>query len=215
MSDAYEPKLAELVFSQDEADAITAALKTATPWDVKNDFIKSAKGKIRDHHLVRHGNTCCYCRTILHGGGHFMIDREHILPKGTLTYRSFCYESWNLSVSCKRCNMQFKGEDIDFVVDKLNPANFQKKENYSFVHPNFDEWEQHLSRVAEQVNRNILVKYTIVNDSEKGKYTYKYFDLKALEVNSFDKAQGIVKNNDEEITESMAEARTIAISYGQ
>lgn len=144
-----------------------------------------------------------------------MIDREHVLPKGKAAYKPFCYEAWNLSISCKRCNMQFKGEDDDFVVDKLNSANYQKRDNYLFVHPNFDEWELHLSRESQQVNRSILVKYTIIGNSPKGQYTYDYFDLKDLEVNSFDAAQGIERPANQDESDSVMEARSIASVYGQ
>lgn len=36
-----------------------------------------------------------------------------------------------------------------------------------------------------------MIKYTVQNDSPKGKYTYEYFDLKKLEVDSYSAAQGI------------------------
>lgn len=215
MNDAYLPKMSDLVLTQDELNAIATALATPSPWDIDEQLIKDAKNKIRAHHLARHGNTCCYCRTILHGGGHFMIDREHILPKGKAKYSPYCYETWNLSVSCKRCNMQFKGQDDKFVVDKVNEASFPKAENYYIVHPNFDQWEQHLSRESLQFNQKLLVKYTLIGESEKGQYTRDYFSFKELEVNSFDEAQGIERPPIQSASESVTEARNLASSHGQ
>ncbi|MBM1169923.1 HNH endonuclease [Microvirga arabica] len=213
MSDAYEPTLDSFVMSEEELEAITAAMTDEHPWDVKNELVKSVKNKIRAHHLERHGDTCCYCRTNLHGGGHFMIDREHVLPKGK--YKRFAYEIWNLSVSCKRCNMQFKIEDDEFVVDKQDGAEFQDSSNYRIVHPNYDEWEQHLDRVSQQSNRKLLVIYAIVNQSEKGRYTYDYFGLKELEVNSFDEGQGIERTAQGNRSDAALEALAIARAHGQ
>jgi hypothetical protein len=35
-----------------------------------------------------------------------------------------------------------------------------------------------------------VVKYTLISTNPKGQYTYDYFDLKGLEIDSFDAAQG-------------------------
>ncbi|GAA0589340.1 hypothetical protein [Caenispirillum bisanense] len=211
MGDAYKPALCELVLTEDEYKAIEEAMKLDKPWDIENAEIKSVKAKIRDHHLRRHGNTCCYCRTNLNGAGHFMIDREHVLPKSK--YKSFTFSVWNLSVSCKRCNMQFKGECDKFVLDKQSGADFKSSLNYQIIHPNFDEWENYLCREAKQVNRKNMVVYTVLNDHSKGAYTHEYFGLKELEVNSFDEAQGIERRGD--ATETIIEARAIARDHGQ
>lgn len=215
MTDAYTPALSTFVFTQEEVDAITAAMATSSPWAVDNTHIKSAKDKLRDFHLQRHGSTCCYCRLNLHGGGYFMIDREHVLPKGTPRYKLFCFEAWNLSASCKRCNMQFKGEDDDFFIDDSATADFHDASNYLIIHPNYDEWEQHLLRELQQVNRQVLVKYTVMNDSAKGRYTYDYFELRALEVNAFDQAQGLEQRLAPNAGEAAIETRALAKAYSQ
>jgi hypothetical protein len=212
MTDAYKPALDSFVLDAAEEAAVAAAMTTAKPWAVKNDAIKSVKAKIRALHLARHGNTCCYCRTILQGGGHFMIDREHVLPKKK--YKPFTYTIWNLSVACKRCNMQFKGEGDCFVKDKAG-ASFEDAENYDIVHPNYDEWESHLDRQAQQSNRKLLVKYRVIGGSAKGSYTYDYFALKDLEIDSFDEGQGIEKPPLMAETDAMLEARAIAREFGQ
>lgn len=215
MSDAYIPEMTTLALTPDEQNAVTAALAKAKPWDEDNELIKSVKTKIRELHLARHGDTCCYCRTILHGAGHFMIDREHILPKGNATYKPYSFATWNLSISCKRCNMQFKGEDDDFVVDKINAASFTSSNNYQILHPNFDPWDEHLVRDAIQLNTKYVVKYALVSANPKGQYTYLYFDLKSLEINSFDEAQGGKCAAPDSESESVAEARRIAAVHGQ
>jgi len=215
MEDAYTPEMTTLVLTLDEQSAVTVALAKAKPWDDDNDLIKSVKTKIRTHHLARHDDTCCYCRTILHGTGHFMIDREHILPKGNATYKPYTFATWNLSISCKRCNMQFKGEDDSFVVDKINTASFTSSSNYQFLHPNFDSWDQHLCRDARQINTKYVVKYTLISTNPKGQYTYDYFDLRGLEIDSFDVAQGVMRSAPDSESESVAAARQIAAVFGQ
>lgn len=215
MDDAYIPAMTTLVLTPDEESAVTAALAKAKPWDEDNELIKSVKTKLRTHHLARHGNTCCYCKTILHGAGYFMIDREHILPKGNVAYKPYSFTTWNLSISCKRCNMQLKGEDDSFVVDKINPASFTLGSNYQLLHPNFDQWDQHLCRDARQVNMKYVVKYTLISMSPKGQYTYDYFDLKGLETDSFDAAQGVKHAAPYSESESVAKARQIAAIHGQ
>ncbi|MGZ2455642.1 HNH endonuclease [Rhizobium anhuiense] len=215
MTDAYTPALSSLIFTKEEVDAIAAAIATSSPWAVENIHIKSAKDKLRDFHLLRHEETCCYCRLGLHGAGYFMIDREHVLPKGKAQYKLFCYEAWNLSVSCKRCNMQFKGEDDDFFTDASTDPNFHSAENYLIIHPNYDLWEDHLFREETGVNRKKLVKFMVVNDSEKGRYTYDYFELKHLEVDSFDRAQGIEKRVPANAGEAAMKTRALAKATDQ
>lgn len=213
MTDAYDPKLTTYTLDIAEEAAISAAMAADDPWDEKNDAIASVKAKIRALHLARHGSTCCYCRTNLYGGGHFMIDREHVLPKKK--YKGFTFAIWNLSVACKRCNMQFKGEQDCFVKNKLEGAPFEDGDNYDFVHPNYDEWELHLNRQAQQSNKKMLVKYMIMGGSAKGAYTYDYFALRELEVDSFDQGQGIETVPASAASEAMLEARAIARAFGQ
>ena len=119
MVDAYLPALSDFKFSADEEAAIAAAMLEESPWDkvpaAHKDAMKGAKQRILSYHMARHKQQCCYCRAILQGGGYFMIDREHILPKSL--YKPFTFAPWNLSVSCKRCNMQFKKDCVAFVID--------------------------------------------------------------------------------------------------
>ena len=122
-----------------------------------------------------------------------MIDREHILPK--TKFKELTYELLNLSVSCKRCNMSYKGQRTDFAVTELVEAGkfYRESRGYQFVHPNLDRWADHLTRIMIQVNESVLVKYLIKEESEKGAFTHKYFRFDRLEVQSFDEAQGAEK----------------------
>ncbi|KQN07116.1 hypothetical protein ASE85_18765 [Sphingobium sp. Leaf26] len=213
MTDAYLPPLSDFAFSAEEEAAIVAAMLEDSPWDkvpaAHKDAIKSAKQRIQTYHLTRHNHQCCYCRTILHGGGYFMIDREHVLPKSI--YRPFTFAPWNLSVSCKRCNMQFKKDCVAFVIDADGAGPDDTGANYRLVHPNFDAWDHHLLRTAVQAGGNVLVKFTVLTGSAKGAYHHEYFALKELEIDTFDQAQGM-----EAIAGSIADQiRKLARQHGQ
>ena len=195
MTDKYLPKLSAFLLSADEQATVNEALQKNDPWgwkptEPKKTYLKDAKDKIRDYHLERHGHKCCYCRKNLFGEAKLSIDREHILPKGNPNYRHLSFTMWNLGASCKRCNMLYKGTDEGFIVAGHQSGNLNSSGCYSFIHPNFDLFKDHLGRRSEEVNDTTIVKYTVQNGSEKGEYTYDYFNLKGLEIGSFDTAQG-------------------------
>lgn len=218
LPDPYMPRLDACVFTDDEKSAIAKALATDKPWDWKpggedENSLRSAKAKIRHLHLTRHGNKCCYCRFPLHGGGHFVVDPEHVLPKSKDAYRSLAYTVWNLGMSCKRCNMQYKNSKIDFVVDPTAAAAFQDSANYRLIHPNFDLYKDHISISLVITDDTALIKYTTHQGSEKGSYTYDYFNLREREVGTFDAAQG--RDVPDELGNGAREAHELAREYGQ
>ncbi|MBS1053457.1 HNH endonuclease [Gluconobacter kondonii] len=217
MTDPYRPLLASINFTEAEKAAIAAALTTAKPWDWKPDgaqevAIKSVKAKLRDLHMARHGDRCCYCRKNLHGGGHFVIDREHVLPKSLTAFKLFAYEVWNLGTACKRCNMQYKKDKVDFVVDQTNAAALQTSANYLLIHPNYDLYKEHIRFVEERDDDSTLLKFT-KQGTPKGEYTYQYFNLEELEVNKADVSQG--RLDPEDLGEGALEAKAIAAEFDQ
>jgi hypothetical protein len=213
MPDPYIPALSTFSYTAEQTTAITAAMLRSRPWTVKDPDIKSAKNAIRDLHLERQQHTCCYCRLSIHGGGHFMIDREHVLPKAK--YKPHTFAIWNLSVSCKRCNMELKRERDAFLVDMSAAAPFEDSANYRIIHPNFDEWEAHLAREMIQLNRSVLTKIVVVGDSAKGRYTYDFFKLQDLTKDNFDQAQHPSRISSDNLTEGALEARELARATGQ
>jgi hypothetical protein len=119
-----------------------------------------------------------------------VLDIEHVLPKSS--FRELMFESTNLSISCKRCNMNIKGEKTDFVVDlSVVRGNYKDTNQYKFIHPNLDDYFAHLSYRCDICNDKKLIKYSIINSSPKGEFTYKYFKLIELEIDSINIAQGI------------------------
>lgn len=196
MTDPYLPALADFAFTEEEEAIVRDALKADAPWDYKpptktgRTLLQAAKNRILEFHMARHKKCCCYCRTILAGAGPFMTDREHILPKGDPLFRLLAYSPWNLTVACKRCNMQFKGTDQSFIVDVQDATQYQQSANYRLVHPNLDSWSAHLKVSARQEDDVVVRKYRVITGSDKGAWTYDYFALKELDLDSFDEGQG-------------------------
>ncbi len=219
MADPYLPALKDFDLDDDEAAAVASALASDEPWNCKPEnqdemaALKSAKDKILAYHLSRHGGNCCYCRLNLNGAGPYMTDREHILPKGKQVYKPFSYSMWNLAAACKRCNMQFKRSGDAFVIDPDDPSKFQDSGNYRFVHPNFDAYSEHLTRLQAQVDTKNIVIFVKTPGSAKAAYTHDFFALHELQVDSFDKAQGLEGESLE--TELAVKVRTLAKEFKQ
>ncbi len=206
MTDPYHPPLAAFIYTQEERAAVQLALTKKDPWKHDADdlagvstTLRDLKDRLRDHHLKRHHNTCCYCRSNLHGGGHFFVDREHILPKEK--FPNYTYHIENLSVACKRCNMQFKNRSLAFLAVKRALVTQVPGDStwFHFVHPNLDDWRDHLRRYAQQIDTHTVVAYKVVNDSAKGHWTWRFFALEQFEIDSFDNAQGVKTLNEDEL----------------
>lgn len=205
MVDAYFPALSDLVLTNDEVDAIEKALQHSQPWDHEHPDLKtisahliSAKQKLIDHHMQRHNQTCCYCRSPMGGGGRFVRDREHILPKGR--YRALSYTPSNLAGSCKRCNMEYKGEKVSFVADPDTILEaHEDSDRYLIIHPNFDRYEQHILRRSKQEGMDYIVAYSVRTGDPKAEFTFNFFGLDKLEKESFDEVQGLRWGNDPEV----------------
>jgi hypothetical protein len=157
-----------------------------------NPKLLPVKTKIKNYYRTRLNEQCCYCRKNFEGEFNMVIDIEHILPKNK--YEKLMFIPLNLSISCKRCNMKIKGHDISFITSvgdiDINPF---ESENYKFIHPNLDDYFLNLKYFVQISNNNKIVKYKPI--SPKGAYTYKYFRLKELEIESLNKAQGIISNS--------------------
>ncbi|WP_370559637.1 hypothetical protein NMD70_08455 [Edwardsiella tarda] len=202
-TDPLEPKLNTFSFSEEEENAIRFALSKEKPWNHDDnelssvkEIIKRIKVRIRDFHMERQLNQCCYCRTVLHGTGAFMIDREHILPKGK--YKNLTYNISNLSIACKRCNMEIKKDSLGFIQhpDSVE-ANFDDVSQYRFIHPNYEKYSDFITRIQFQCGDVCVVKYFFDDSCEKSKFTYNYFKLENLEINSIDETQGIISTDSE------------------
>jgi hypothetical protein len=173
-----------IAITQDEGQLIEA-LSVAGGWD--HDDAAGLRRKIKDYFLAFGVPCCCYCRLSMSSWHRMTIDVEHVLPKQS--YPEFTFDPRNLNISCKRCNMEIKGTDISFYLGLPNEPNFFRSDLYSFVHPNLDNTDEHLQILSVQVGINLLIFY--YKPTPKGLFTYEYFELNELEINSFTAAQGV------------------------
>jgi hypothetical protein len=182
---------AKITYNTDEINAIKEAFAEGhNSWSDK-DFkevktLKIVKDKIKNFHIEKTNERCCYCGGNIHNTHRITLDIEHILPKSK--FIQYMFTTKNLSISCKRCNLTIKGNKIDFLTNDFNDKHIFRSKYYKFIHPNLDNYDAHLLLYINQLGKNIMIKYRVI--SNKGSYTYHYFKLKALEKNSFDKAQG-------------------------
>ncbi len=158
-----------------------------TSWGNRN--LDDIKIKIKDYHIDRQSECCSYCRRNIAGEFRMVLDIEHILPKSA--HVKYMFTQKNLTVACKRCNMNIKGKDLSF----LNPPALGlpkrafRSRYYKLIHPNLDNFKEHLMYYHAQVDTKKIIKYVVQNDSEKGQFNYDYFKLNRLERNVFDEAQ--------------------------
>lgn len=158
--------------------------------------LDNLKSRLKEHFKIKQKNVCCYCSRNIYGEFNMVLDIEHILPKHKYTNYMFSIE--NLALSCKRCNMNIKGKKTDFLVDSFSECTAPfEKENYLFIHPNSDVFKDHLQYIHKQHDDEIIVFYRVKNESKKGFFSYNYFKLEMLEINSFNKAQGIENPNEQ------------------
>lgn len=182
-------------FSSDDQEIINECIeKGHSSWNDKK--LKGLKEKIKEELKNRQKNVCCYCLRSFYGEFNYVIDIEHILPKHKFVYKMF--DLRNLAASCKRCNMKIKGRRIDFLSGSFDDENTcYNTESYLFIHPNFDVFEEHISYTHNQKGRDVIVKYDVLNNSDKGEFSYEFFKLEKLSVHTYNVAQGIVGNEDE------------------
>lgn len=157
-----------------------------------NPLIANVKSKIKSYYRRILKEQCCYCRKNFEGEFNMVIDIEHILPKKK--YEEYMFTPVNLSIACKRCNMQVKKDDISFISSEQDIKNTPfVSENYRFSHPNLDNYFDNINIIIHITNNDKIVKYDPL--TEKGKFTYYYFKLDDLEIEAFNKAQGIISES--------------------
>lgn len=181
-------------FTPEEDGIIKNCIKKGhSSWN--DDNVSDLKTKIKEALKERQSYCCCYCSRSFHGEFNFVIDIEHILPKHKYVNRMF--ELDNLAASCKRCNMKMKGRRLDFLSGSFDEKSPYQQDGYLFIHPNFDKFEKHIDYTHNQRGTIIVVKYEILGDSEKAKFSYAFFQLDKLEVHTNNLAQGIESYEDE------------------
>lgn len=179
-------------FDDEDREQIKLAL-ASKKFDWSSQDLASVKKKIKNTIKAKWSEQCCYCRRGMEDMHNFDIDIEHILPSSQFSELAFEFD--NLNLSCKRCNMIYKGSKVDFVVDmKALKVDYKHSRHYKFIHPNFDPYEKNLKRLGFFVDEVKFTKYLPLTD--KGTYTYTYFKLNKIERNQFDEVQGVENSLD-------------------
>lgn len=185
--------MTEIVFSAAEVLLMRHAVEQGHAfWG--DDSLGSLKRKIKNYLRQKQEECCCYCSRNIDDEFNMVLDIEHVIPKSKIITEMF--EMNNLAVSCKRCNMRIKGEDVSFIngefSDFCQAGNYYQSESYRFIHPNIDSWDDNLVYNVAQQNRRKIVYYQVVGGSSKGQFAKDYFELDKIQVNTFDEAQHAV-----------------------
>lgn len=180
-------------FDQEDINNIqAAAIEGGKIWE--NPLLERFKTKLKNYYRGLK-NECCYCKRVFVGEFSYSIDIEHILPKSK--FKNLMFAPYNLNISCKRCNMRIKKSRTDFLVDSEKAkANPMDKTLYKIIHPNFEDYEKHIEFFVNIDNLKKIIKYNILSDSEKGKFTFEYFKLHELEIDTISQAQGAKEKNE-------------------
>lgn len=109
--------------------------------------------------------------------------------------------------------MEYKKSKTDFLEHPDDTELLGDSTNYKFIHPNFDLYSEHMTRFSQETDSTVIVKYTIVHGSLKGAYTHQYFNLRGLEIESFDRAQGL--NSATHVSEAALQVRALAEIHEQ
>ncbi|SIT04085.1 hypothetical protein SAMN05421786_104250 [Chryseobacterium ureilyticum] len=182
-----------MIYTEDELNTIKQAISEGGDiWN--NKILTPLKRKIKDYYRKKGKEQCCYCKRDFENEFNMIIDIEHILPKSHLLFKDYMFEIKNLNISCKRCNMNIKKDRTDFIVDisTIKP-DYHISNKYHFIHPNFDSYFEHISYNIHIIDDKKLIKY--ITKTEKGNYTYKYFLLDKIEIDTLSTAQGVKSNN--------------------
>ncbi len=184
-----------MIYTGDETQIIEQAkAESGDVW--KNKLLDSIKRRIKTHYRTNGCEQCCYCKRDFQDEFNMVIDIEHILPKGNALFQEYMFDIENMNISCKRCNMSIKNDRIDFIVDiaKIKPL-YKDASKYYFIHPNFDNYFEHIDYEVTIRNNKKLIKY--IRKTDKGNYTYNYFRLEKIEVDTFNDVQGIIEQDTE------------------
>ncbi|MFN8283999.1 MAG: hypothetical protein U0U67_12340 [Chitinophagales bacterium] len=172
--------------SVDIADINTAIAAGGRIW--YNDCLDRLKTKIKNSFTTQDVSQCCYCARLFNGEFNMVIDIEHVLPQQSFPTERFIIP--NLNIACKRCNMEIKKGDTSFIVNTaVMGTNYYQSHHYLFIHPNLDVYTRHIVLKTVRSGGLIFIKY-ILKDKHKAQYTYDYFLLKELEIDTINNAQG-------------------------
>ncbi len=134
-------------------------------WGSKNGAMLGIRKKVRAHLFEKQKYKCAYCQMEKKETHGLVWDIDHILPKSV--YPQFIFEPENLALSCKDCNIAKGEQEVLFTPKKKLKHLPDKKEHYKIIHPNLDNYSDHIE--INIINGKKL--YRVKNET-KGKQTY-------------------------------------------
>jgi uncharacterized protein (TIGR02646 family) len=163
------------------------------PWDCKSfiKYKKVVKASLKKEFDLR----CSYCLRKFAKDEDIIIHIEHVLPKDV--YKKYTFEPRNLALSCPRCNTgSQKGTRIDFINNPLVGNSYNETidfslQNYKFIHPKIEKNSNFYTLVELDIDSDVFRRYKIINYHPKLRYTFKFFNLKKIEVGSLDSCMGV------------------------
>lgn len=154
-----------------------------TPWKCKDFF--SLKLNIKAKLKKDFFNTCAFCQRAFSEDENIVIDIEHVLPKDK--YVNYSFDDRNLVISCRRCNTgSQKGNRTDFINNLIKDEIYDPKidfslDNYKFIHPKYENTTDFYELDYLASGRSVFIRYSIIDEHPKLKYTFDFFNLKNLE----------------------------------
>lgn len=155
-------------------------------WNSTTGEIVEVRSAIRSHYLHEQGYRCAYCQIEKKETHGLTWDIEHVLAKAV--YPQYLFESENLAVACKECNIPKDDSNVLVKNLRIGAAFPCESKDYCIVHPHFDNYYDHFE-VTIVRNKRI---YRMLN-GEKALNTYiacnlSRFDYKFAEWDCFESA---------------------------
>lgn len=104
------------------------------------DFIRK---EIKDHYIKTQNYTCVYCKQIIKSTNGRVWDIEHIISRESV--HEFMFEPKNLCTACPECNNRKGANKV--TQSKARKRLPVKSEDYSIVHPHFDNYDEHIEAI--------------------------------------------------------------------
>lgn len=163
------------------------------PWDCKS--FKKLKAEIKEKLKNDFDLRCSYCLRKFSEDEDIIVHIEHVLPKDV--YTKYTFDCRNLALSCPRCNTgSQKGNRVDFINNLLSGNAYDETidyalNNYKFIHPVLEKNINFYQLISLDIENEVFRRYKIINYHSKLRYTFKFFNLKRIEVGSLDSCMGI------------------------
>lgn len=168
------PKLKNV--SEDDHERLRQAAKNRTvTWGTKDEelfkLVASFRNEVKDYYFSAQRRRCCYCSFELQ---HHKLtyDAEHIIDKDE--YPEYMFELNNIASVCKHCNISKSNQCISASKQRFQELSVNSNE-YSIVHPHFDEWEDHFQ--FDEIGRIVPV-----DNSPKGRATMKICKIDVINI---------------------------------